>query len=281
MNSKTEKVSEQVYELKQLEKEFWEDASCGEKLYLDTPSREGYLKHLQKRYELEPEILSFAQFEKHTGHKVLEIGLGLGADHQKWAEAGAFLIGVDLTKRAIEHTRRRFHLLGLTPRLQVADAENLPFQDNTFDLVYSWGVLMCTPDTPKAIIEAYRVLKPGGTAKIMIYHKYSIVGYMLWLRYALLRGRPFTPLLDIYMKYLESPGTKAYSVKEARKLFMDYEIESINTFLTHGDLLTSGAGQRHQGFLLTLARIIWPHWLIRFLFPRYGLFMTINALKIK
>lgn len=281
MNSMTEKLNKEEYELKKQEKEFWEDASCGERLYLDTPSKEGYLKHLQKRYELEPEILTFAQFEKHMGHNVLEIGLGLGADHQKWAEAGAFLFGADITRRAVEHTKRRFDLLGLTARLQVADAENLPLQDNTFDLVYSWGVLMCTPDTPKAIREVYRVLKPGGTAKIMIYHKYSMVGYMLWLRYALLGGKPFTPLLDIYMKYLESPGTKAYSVEEARKLFMDYEIESINTFLTHGDLLTSGAGQRHQGFLLTLARLIWPQQLIRGLFPRHGLFMTIEARKTK
>jgi ubiquinone/menaquinone biosynthesis C-methylase UbiE len=281
MSSMTERLNKKEYELKKQEKEFWEEASCGERLYLDEPSSEGYLKHLQKRYELEPEILTFAQFEKHKGHKVLEIGLGLGADHQKWAEAGAFLFGADLTQRAVEHTKRRFDLLGLTTRLQVADAENLPFQDNIFDLVYSWGVLMCTPDTQKAIKEVYRILKPGGTAKIMIYHKYSMVGYMLWLRYALLRGRPLTPLLDIYMRNLESPGTKAYSVEEARKLFLDFEIESINTFLTHGDLLTSGAGQRHQGFLLTLARWVWPRWLIRFFLPRYGLFMTIKAQKIK
>jgi ubiquinone/menaquinone biosynthesis C-methylase UbiE len=281
MNSTIEQLNKEEYELKNQEKDFWEDASCGERLYLEAPDKEGYLRHLRKRYELEPEILTFAQFEKHMGHKVLEIGLGLGADHQKWAEAGAFLFGVDLTSRAVEHTRRRFSLLSLTTRLQVADAENLPFQNNTFDLVYSWGVLMCTPDTPKAIGEIYRVLKPGGIAKIMIYHKYSMVGYMLWLRYALLHGRPLTPLLDIYMKHLESPGTKAYSVEEARQLFVSYEIESIDTFLTHGDLLTSGAGQRHQGFLLALARRVWPRWLIQRFFPRCGLFMVINAKKPK
>jgi ubiquinone/menaquinone biosynthesis C-methylase UbiE len=267
------------YELKKQERDFWEDASCGERLYLEAPSKEGYIKHSRKRYELEPEILTFAQFDKHKGNKVLEIGLGLGADHQMWAEAGTLLFGVDLTNRAVEHTRRRFELLGLKPRLQVADAENLPFPDNTFDLVYSWGVLMCTPDTPKAIREVYRILKPGGVTKIMIYHKYSMVGYMLWLRYALFSGRPLTPLLDIYMQYLESPGTKAYSVKEARGLFKDYEIKSIRTFLTHGDLLTSQAGQRHRGIMLTVARLIWPRNLIRFLFPRSGLFMTIEAYK--
>lgn len=265
--------------LKQQEKAFWEEASCGEKLLLEAPTKEGYLWQAQKRYQLEPEILSFGEFDEHRGQKVLEIGLGLGADHQKWAEAGAILYGIDLTKRAVAHTSRRFELLGLRSHLQCADAEHLPFQDNFFDVVYSWGVLMCTPDTPKAVREVYRVLKPGGVAKIMIYHKYSMVGYMLWLRYSLLRGHLFKPLIEIYMNYLESPGTKAYSIKEARALFKDFKIEHIHTFLTHGDLLTSQAGQRHRGPILTVARLIWPRRLIRWLFPKHGLFMTIKGRK--
>jgi ubiquinone/menaquinone biosynthesis C-methylase UbiE len=266
-------------EIKKKEKEFWEEASCGEKLYLEAPTKEGYVWQAQKRYQLEPEILSFAEFDKHKGQKVLEIGLGLGADHQRWAEAGVILNGIDLTKRAVEHTRRRLDLFGLHSELQIADAEHLPYPDDFFDVVYSWGVLMCTPDTSRAIREVHRVLKPGGIAKVMIYHKYSMVGYMLWTRYALLRGRPFTPLIEIYMHYLESPGTKAYSIKEARALFKDFTIEDIHTFLMHGDLLTSQAGQRHRGSLLTVARMIWPRRLIRWLFPKHGLFMTIKGVK--
>jgi ubiquinone/menaquinone biosynthesis C-methylase UbiE len=266
-------------DVKKQEKGFWEEASCGEKLYLESMTKEGYLGQARLRYQLEPEILSFAQFHEHKGQQVLEIGLGLGADHQQWAEAGAVLHGVDLTKRSIEHTRRRFELLGLKSDLRNADAENLPFKDNTFDVVYSWGVLMCTPDTRQALREVYRVLKPGGMAKIMIYHKYSMVGYMLWLRYALLRCRPFRSLMDVTMNHLESPGTKVYSVEEARVLFKDFEIEEIDTFLTHGDLLTSKAGQRHEGVLLRVARCIWPRPLIRLFFPKHGLFMTIKAKK--
>lgn len=266
-------------EIKKKEKEFWEDASCGERLYLDAPDRDGYFNHSLKRYELEPEILGFAGFDQYGGRKVLEIGLGLGADHQKWAEGATELYGMDLTWRAIEHTQRRFTLFGLTSHLMNADAEHLPFPDNSFDVVYSWGVLMCTPDTPTAIQEVYRVLKPGGVAKVMIYHKYSMVGFMLWLRYALFRCRPFMPLLYIYMNYLESPGTKAYTTAEARELFKGFDIKAIDTFLTHGDLLTSPAGQRHQGPLLTIARKIWPRGPIRHLFPKVGLFMTIEAVK--
>jgi hypothetical protein len=102
---------------------------------------------------------------------------------------------------------------------------------------------------------------------------------MLWVRYALLGLKPWLSLCDIYARYLESPGTKAYSVAEARALFADFSQVEIRTVLTHGDLLESGAGQRHRGALLTVAREIWPRWLIRQVLPGAGLFMLIKAAK--
>lgn len=79
--------------------------------------------------------------------------------------------------------------------------------------------------------------------------------------------------------YLESPGTKAYSVAEARALFADFSDVQIRTVLTHGDLLESGAGQRHRGALLTVARRVWPRGVIRRVLPGAGLFMLIQAVK--
>jgi hypothetical protein len=113
----------------------------------------------------------------------------------------------------------------------------------------------------------------------MIYYKYSFVGFMLWLRYGLLAMRPFCGLDEIYANYLESPGTKAYSIKEAQALFSRFSNVRIRTILTHGDLLSSSAGQRHQGALLSIARSIWPRRLIRRFFPANGLFMLISAKK--
>ncbi len=75
------------------------------------------------------------------GLKVLEVGVGLGADHQQFADAGAELYGIDLTEKAVEHTRKRLAYLGLESNLSVGDAEDLDFPDESFDLVYSWGVL--------------------------------------------------------------------------------------------------------------------------------------------
>lgn len=267
-------------ELKQAVKDFWNEASCGEELYLRGENeKKAYLNQTAKRYELEPYILDFAGFENAANKKVLEIGVGLGADHQRFAEAGADLHGIDLTPRAIENTSQRFRLFGLQSQLQVADAEKLPFENNSYDIVYSWGVIHHSPDTPKAVDEIHRVLKPGGEARIMIYHTYSFVGYMLWMRYALMRLRPYTSLKTIYSRYLESPGTKAYTVNEAKQLFSAYRQVQIDTVLTHGDLLTSDAGQRHKGALLSAARKLFPRAIIKKLFPKHGLFMMIKAVK--
>lgn len=270
---------EMTDDAKQKVHDFWNKAACGESLYLSATTAEAFSEHARIRYALEPEILSFAQFGRTRGLKVLEIGVGLGADHSQFAQAGADLDGIDLTERAVDFTRRRLAILGLNSRLQVGDCENLPFADNTFDMVYSWGVLHVSPDTPRAVREVCRVLKPGGRAKIMIYHKYSCIGFMLWVRYALLRFRPWTSLRTIYANYLESPGTKAYSRREARAMFRDFENVTIRTQVAHGDLLTSQAGQRHEGILLRVARRIWPRWFIRRFMKKWGLEMMIEAVK--
>lgn len=268
-------------ELKHQVKDFWEEGSCGENLYLSDHTKEAYLQQSQIRYQLEPYIIDFANFEKARGKKVLEIGLGLGADHQQFAENGADLYGVDLTIRSIEHVRHRFNTLGLTDKtqLQVGDAENLPFADNSFDWVYSWGVIHHSPNTPRAAQEILRVLRPGGTFKVMVYHKYSCVGFMLWLRYAAFKGRLWTSLDEIYSRYLESPGTKAYTVNEAKELFKEASSVHATTVLTHGDLLESAAGQRHQGQALEIARKIWPRRLIKACFKNNGLFLMLEGTK--
>jgi ubiquinone/menaquinone biosynthesis C-methylase UbiE len=259
--------------------DFWNEASCGESLYLTEADQTGYESQAMDRYKLEPYILEFADFDNAKDKVVLEIGVGLGADHQRFAESGADLYGIDLTERAIEHTRRRLASLKLSSQLAIGDAEQLDAPDEFFDSVYSWGVLHHSPDTAKAVAEVKRVLKTGGEAKIMIYSKWSMVGMMLWIRYALLRLRPNTSLKEIYASYLESPGTKAYSFKEARRLFKGFSEVNIHTVLSHGDLLESSAGQRHEGSLLFVARKIIPRWFIRRFLPNTGLFMLIEARK--
>ena len=266
--------------LKDAVRDFWSQASCGESLYLSSNDRKGYLAQAKARYRLEGwMIFPFARFHESRDKSVLEIGVGLGADHQQFAQAGAKLAGIDLTDRAVEHVRCRLLAFELHSDLSTGDAENLAFADESFDVVYSWGVLHHSPDTSSAIKEVFRVLRWGGVARVMIYHKWSMVGLMLWIRYGLMSLRPFRGLEEIYAKHLESPGTKAYSRDEAFKLFDDFTHVEISTPLAHGDLLESSVGQRHQGLSLAIARLIWPRWLIRRLFPNNGLTMMITAYK--
>ena len=126
---------------------------------------------------LEPYLPGFARFEDGRGRDVLEIGVGMGADHLEWARARPrSLVGCDLTPHAIELTRARLALHELRSRLLVTNAERLPFRDASFDLVYSWGVIHHSPDTAAAVREIHRVLRPGGRARVMIYKRRSLLG---------------------------------------------------------------------------------------------------------
>jgi hypothetical protein len=112
----------------------------------------------------------------------------------------------------------------------------------------------------------------------MIYHRYSMVAYMLWIRYSLLRGR-WLNLTQIWDRYNESPGTKAYTVKEAKALCSSFKEVQTKVQLSHGDLLMGQVGQRHKGLLLNIARAIWPRWFIRLFLPGHGSCLMIEARK--
>lgn len=255
---------------------FWERGSCGE-VYLQESA--AYERQAEIRYVMEPYIPAFAGFDHCRGVRILEIGVGLGADHERFARGGADLFGMDMTGRAVAHVKRRLGDAGLTPRLLQGDAERLPFADGSFDIVYAWGVLHHSPDTPRAVREAWRVLRPGGELRMMVYHTWSLVGFMLWMRYGLLRCRPFRSLRDIYGSHLESPGTKAYTIRELHGLMEGFRGIECRIELSGGDLLMGATGQRHRGPLLSLARRFWPRWFIRRVLPAFGLFLLARGVK--
>jgi ubiquinone/menaquinone biosynthesis C-methylase UbiE len=260
-------------------RDYWDASPCGETAYAKgTTELERFESQKLSRYKLEPFISSFAKFPEGLHQKVLEIGVGMGADHEQWARSNPRLLcGIDLSQRAIDLTRERLTIAGLQSDLRTADAEHLPFKDEAFFIVYSWGVLHHSNETADAFAEVSRVLKKGGFARVMIYHKHSILGFMLWLRY----GFPLKSLASVYAKHLESPGTKAFTVNQARKMLAATGLVpvSIEVQLSPGDLLSPAVGQQHRGGLLRFAKAIWPRFLIKAFGRRFGLYMMIEAIK--
>ena len=172
-----------------------------------------------------PEIMGFNEF---AGMRLLEIGCGMGTDLLQFARGGAKVTGIDLTPRSIEISQKHLTVYGESGDFAIADCETLPFVNESFDVVYSNGVLHHTPDTAGAVREIHRVLRPGGQARVMLYHRQS---FAYWgeviLRHGILKGeflRGNSPA-EIMSKYVEvnqgggCPLVKAYSRREARGLF--------------------------------------------------------------
>lgn len=164
---------------------FWNTEACGTHFVREfTDERDFCEKFREYRYRTEWHIPLLVPFGAAKGKSVLEIGTGNGADGVMFAKNGAAYTGVDITETALEATRRHFEVMGLRGTFQKENAEELSFPDDHFDMVYSHGVLHHTPKPQSAINEVHRVLKPGGQAIIMLYHKQSfnyhvrIMGYM-------------------------------------------------------------------------------------------------------
>jgi SAM-dependent methyltransferase len=151
----------------------------------------------------------------------------MGTDHCEWLRGGTNTVGVDLTPRHLELCRENAKGSGFAATLARADAEDLPFATESFDVVYSFGVLHHTPDTQRAIDELWRVLRPGGLARVMLYYRHSENFWLnMVVRHGLLRGELFRDSIDgILSRWAETPDSRArplvkvYSKRDARLLF--------------------------------------------------------------
>jgi SAM-dependent methyltransferase len=159
-------------------KEYWETDPCGR----DTATADDRLRYFldveSYRYDSAPSIPEIARFASHRGNRVLEIGCGLGTDGAQFALAGADYVGVDLTEAAVALARENFGVRGLQGEFLNADAERLPLASESFDHVYSFGVIHHSPDPSRIVAEIRRVLKPGGTFTVMLYNRTSVNYYV-------------------------------------------------------------------------------------------------------
>jgi SAM-dependent methyltransferase len=233
-------MSEANSQLKEQVRAFWQEHPCGTKFADAQPgSRRFYELVEQHRYTKEWHILAAAGFAETKDLDVLEIGCGLGTDGAQFAKAGANYTGIDLTEAAVDLARRRFEISRLPGTFRVADAERLDFPNESFDLVYSHGVLHHTPDTRTAVREVHRVLRPGGRAVVMLYHRDS---YNYRINISVLR-RAGVHLLrwNSGVKLVRAlTGESEESLREhAQQLRSDRDYLSSNEFLSRN---TDGAG---------------------------------------
>ena len=236
----TENLKPLAAEDKQRAREQWSQDPCGAESDRENEfgTRQYFDEVERVRYqEYAPWMPGLMGFNSFAGARLLEVGCGMGTDLLQFARGGARCTGIDLTPRSIAITRQRFALYEQRVDLLIGDGERLPFASNTLDVVYSNGVLHHTPDTARAIQELHRVLKPGGIAKVMIYHKNSLNYWgelMLHrgvLRGDLLRGRSPEEIMSHWVEYSEHgarPLVKAYTREQTLQLFRNFRAVKID-----------------------------------------------------
>jgi ubiquinone/menaquinone biosynthesis C-methylase UbiE len=101
-----------------------------------------------------------------AGGDVLEVAVGTGRN-LPYYRAEVSVTGIDLSAEMLEIARRRARESGAPVQLHVADAHTLPFRDGTFDTVVATLALCSIPDDERAVAEAVRVLRPGGTLVLL------------------------------------------------------------------------------------------------------------------
>lgn len=164
---------------------FWEDYQPGFRFTTEEVGTPEFFEAVAAhRYRLEPHIAEMVDFERWAGCDVLEVGCGIATDGARFAQSGAAYTGLDQSETARTIAEARFAALGLQGRFVEGDATALPFSDASFDLVFSHGVIHHIDATETAIAEIHRVLRPGGTALVMLYHRGS---FNYWFTITVLR----------------------------------------------------------------------------------------------
>lgn len=229
-----------IEDYKTLAARHWDADPCGSH-YAEDLGKELNLAWFEEveRYRYQsyaPWMHKLVMFEKFRSKDVLEIGSGLGTDSVQFAKHGANVSCLDLSLGHLNHAKKNFELRGLSAKFIHGDAEELCFHDASFDAVYSNGVLHHTPNIQAALNEVYRVLKPGGSAVIMLYAENSLHYWrQLFYDKGVRQGEIFNHSIgDIMSRHVElsqnggTPLVEAFTGIQARTLFKNSGFESIS-----------------------------------------------------
>ena len=233
-------------------------------------------KHFSTSAESPKPFSRLINFDCVAGKRVLEIGCGQGSHAELLARAGAHYTGIDITETAVRRTRRRFQLSGLNGQILQLDAEKMAFAADSFDFVWSWGVIHHSYNTQNIVDEIYRVLVPGGRAQVMVYHKNSLRYYVRGgIRDGLFKGKLLRmSLYEINKRFTDGAIAHHYSRDEAKRMFGRFsQVEAA---------VMDGEQEAYIPILGKVARKAMPRLMRRIdaaLQKRWGWFLYIEATK--
>ncbi|HEV8347430.1 MAG TPA: class I SAM-dependent methyltransferase [Vicinamibacterales bacterium] len=174
------------------------------------PGSRGFFDDLDRyHYEKLHHLVRLVDFDGYRGRTVLDVGCGAGVDLARFAKGGAEVTGVDVSTSAIDLARTNFAQQGLRGRFDVANGEQLPFADNSFDLVFAHGVVQYTAHPQRLVDECRRVLKPGGEAIFQVYNRVS------WLN-------ALSKLMKVGLEHEDAPVILKFSAAEFRRLLAGF-----------------------------------------------------------
>ena len=180
-----------------------------------------------RKYFVEPHIPGFAEFERWSGKKVLEIGCGIGTDTMNFARAGAEVTAVDLSSESLKIAQKRAEVFNLADRINFyeVNAEKLSdfIPSQKYDLVYSFGVIHHSPHPEKIIREIKEnFVEKGSAFKLMVYNRDS--WKVLWMILGYGKGQ-FWKKDELIARYSEAqtgcPVTYSYTKKTIGDLLGD------------------------------------------------------------
>lgn len=212
----------------------WDNDPCGSH-YVKTANfhtLDWYEEVEQYRYsKYAPWMPKTMEFASYNGKDILEIGAGIGTDLVQFAKNGAIVTDLDLSAGHLQLARENFKLRGLKGGFVHHDAEKLPFEDNSFDMVYTNGVIHHTPHTQTVIDEIYRTLKPGGKVIAMVYaemslHYWAQIVFKLGLGKGMLEKYSVGYIMSSHVELTENnakPLVKVYTKARLRNMFGKFD----------------------------------------------------------
>ncbi|MEP7310067.1 MAG: class I SAM-dependent methyltransferase [Acidobacteriota bacterium] len=214
----------------------------------------GFFEDLdQYHFEKLHHLLRLVDFDGYAGRQVLEVGCGAGVDLARFAKGGANVIGVDLAPSAIALARANFEQQNLPGEFQVADGEQLPFPDGSFDLVFAHGVVQYTTDPRRLVAECRRVLKPGGEAIFQVYNRIS------WLN-------ALSKLMKVDLEHEDAPVLLRLSIAEFTQLLTGFSAVRIvpERFPVKSRLHRGWKGMLFNTFFVGTFNVLPQSWVRRF-----------------